>query len=273
MNIQTEMILKRDWDILIILDACRYDFFKGTHSSYLKGGKHLEKVVSPATWTLEWLVKTFSDDYLDDVIYISGNPQCNSIKPRVQYHMKGRYYRFDGKQHFFKIENVFLNHWDKEIQNCHPSSINKQFMKSLLKHKDKKFILHYNNPHLPYFSMKEGVDFLDKKKTSIEKGMQFLFPELTYYKINRYLWKTPSSVKEAIYRKHGMQLIKLFYLKDLQLALKHISSILSTTNKKMVITADHGEMLGEHGKYGHPHGNRDKQQIDVPWWTNYEIKF
>lgn len=48
---QTELIHKGNWGILIILDACRYDYFK-KYCDILPEG-HLQKLKTPATWTLE----------------------------------------------------------------------------------------------------------------------------------------------------------------------------------------------------------------------------
>ena len=45
-------ILKEDWDFLIILDACRYDYFKGGYNKYIKEG-NLKKAVSPGIHTMD----------------------------------------------------------------------------------------------------------------------------------------------------------------------------------------------------------------------------
>jgi glucan phosphoethanolaminetransferase (alkaline phosphatase superfamily) len=39
-------------------------------------------------------------------------------------------------------------------------------------------------------------------------------------------------------------------------------------HKKIVITADHGNYLGEDGHYGH-HPPRSKILTTVPWWTSW----
>ena len=53
-----KFVMTENWDYLIILDACRYDYFKKYYNKYLTGGI-LEKAISPATWTLEWAEKNF----------------------------------------------------------------------------------------------------------------------------------------------------------------------------------------------------------------------
>lgn len=72
---QRKFIHGEDWDILIILDACRYDVFEKVHGTYLDG--ELKKVRSEGSETREWLKKTWVDKY--DLSYYSANPYVNSL--------------------------------------------------------------------------------------------------------------------------------------------------------------------------------------------------
>ena len=68
-------LMEEEWDVAIILDACRYDTFKEVYRKYLPKGK-LEKRIG-ANETLDWLKKNFNDYH--DVVYISGHPGINSF--------------------------------------------------------------------------------------------------------------------------------------------------------------------------------------------------
>jgi len=57
------------------------------------------------------------------------------------------------------------------------------------------------------------------------------------------------------------------YRNDIRFALQYVSK-LAKFNKRIIISADHGERLGEHGRFGHG-GNRDKVVIEVPL---FEVK-
>jgi len=50
-------VMEEDWDYLIILDACRYDFFSWMYSKYFEG--KLIKAKSVGSCTVEWLIKSF----------------------------------------------------------------------------------------------------------------------------------------------------------------------------------------------------------------------
>ncbi|MBN1796133.1 MAG: hypothetical protein JW804_05620, partial [Sedimentisphaerales bacterium] len=70
-------ILDEGWDYLIVLDACRYDYFERLYRDYLQGGV-LSKKVSSGTNTPEWLKMNFKKR--TDIIYITGNPKITSTK-------------------------------------------------------------------------------------------------------------------------------------------------------------------------------------------------
>ena len=55
--------------------------------------------------------------------------------------------------------------------------------------------------------------------------------------------------------------------KDLKLGLKYVKNLIEEySNKKIIITADHGELLGEDGNYGHRGTRRHKHIVEVPWF-------
>ena len=63
-------VFTEDWDNLVILDACRYDYF--AEQSNLNGT--LTTRISRASATREWVRANFTDRQLHDVVYVSANP-------------------------------------------------------------------------------------------------------------------------------------------------------------------------------------------------------
>lgn len=66
------------------------------------------------------------------------------------------------------------------------------------------------------------------------------------------------------------------YDRNLSLALQAVRTLLQELRGKCVITADHGEMLGENKRYGHHavHGTLfDAGLSEVPWWEVDEGEF
>jgi arylsulfatase A-like enzyme len=61
--------------------------------------------------------------------------------------------------------------------------------------------------------------------------------------------------------------IKQVYNANLRRALESVEELIESLDGKVVITADHGEMLGEKGLYSHPHGVYFKELVEVPWFV------
>ena len=62
-------VMKESWDYLIVLDACRHDYFKLEYEKFFQG--ELENRISLGSATPEWCRKQFKG-YFPDVIYVSG---------------------------------------------------------------------------------------------------------------------------------------------------------------------------------------------------------
>lgn len=100
-------LMEEDWDHLIILDACRYDYFRRLYSNYLSG--ELRLALSPASDTREWIKKVFRNKY-DEVVYVSANPHINSKGVDVAGN------GFDGREHFPRIVDVWDSGWEKRLE-------------------------------------------------------------------------------------------------------------------------------------------------------------
>jgi hypothetical protein len=75
-------VMERDWDNLVILDACRYDMFEDTNT--LDGT--LESVVSFGSRTSEFLCRNFDDGEFLDTVYVTANPMHERIGLGTPFH-------------------------------------------------------------------------------------------------------------------------------------------------------------------------------------------
>ena len=56
------------------------------------------------------------------------------------------------------------------------------------------------------------------------------------------------------------------YTEDVKIALNHAKKIVDKfPDKNIIVTADHGELLGEHGRYSHVLDRYYKEIVEVPW--------
>jgi len=263
-------IMAENWDYLIILDACRFDFFKGIYKDFFKNGT-LKKAISPGTHTMDWLNKVFGDNYFNDVVYVSASPFITS---KVEVLRAGL--RFYGKKHFFEVIDVWKWGWDDRLGTVPPRYINEATLRAKEDYKDKRFILHYLQPHAPYIG-KNYVRYISKEhreggrkrsvriRGSIGKLIQKSLGIERRWKIGKLLGVAPSSQSDSIGYKEGMVGLRKAYKENLELVLGYVAELSESLPGNFLITADHGELLGEHGKYEHYERYNYKELIEVPW--------
>jgi len=263
-------IMNQDWDYLIILDACRYDYFEKVYRSYLSHGT-LKKVRSPASNTMEWCKKVFREKH-DDVIYISANPSINSKVP-----VGG----FDPKKHFHKIVDVWDWGWDKRLGTVHPKTMNLAVMRSKERYPKRRLIIHHIQPHSPYLIFGYQRDPAANRKTTSIKTLVESVPRQIRKSVGkmsdeilgrRITWKLrgplelpPVGPRDLAFR-FGDEKLRQAYEENLKIVLSYVAQLLEKLSGKIVVTADHGELLGEEGVYGHPVGHHVRPLMEVPWF-------
>jgi len=229
------------WDNLIVLDACRYDFFSKLYEAYLKG--KLIKAISPATCTIEWLKETWNGYY--DVTYISANPIVNSAGiPRLGY---------TAAEHFKRIVDVWNFGWDEELGTVPPQQVNIATVSLPVK---KGLIIHYMQPHQPYIGETRITVSIEKPKITHEtmshpmKGGGF--------------YRTAKKIDKKI-TEGEPSLLKRAYADNLRLVLKWVAELAPQLEGKTVVTSDHGELLTSLGSR-HPCGSKKPELKNVPWF-------
>jgi len=279
---QYTLIWSTNWKYLIILDACRYDYFERVYKDYstLRLGK-LKKVLSPGSSTTEWLEKIFQGRECKDTVYISANPYINS---------KGLSYRgFDPKpiaSRFYKVIDVWDWGWDERLSTVHPREVNKAVLVASRLYPNKRLIIHYIQPHFPYLSLaREGIitevlkikiykergpvatRFMDKVRGFIRWKIFWKLLGERGSKLAFKLVGKPLDYNELIARRLGVEGLRGAYEENLKLVLSYVGKLTSHLKRRglVVITADHGELLGERGLFGHPSGMREPELVEVPW--------
>lgn len=112
--------------------------------------------------------------------------------------------------------------------------VNEDARKAVEEHPDKRVIIHYIQPHAPYIGEKR-----------IGEGSLY----------NLYASGTPrEEIVEA-------------YRSNLKYVLENVEDLLPDLDGKVVITSDHGEVLGEKYIYGHKQGLYLKELVEVPWFV------
>lgn len=120
------------------------------------------------------------------------------------------------------------------------------------KYPNKRLVIHYMQPHHPYVT---------------ERGRDLIPPKM-------------GMTRAILSSECSRDTLRDIYQENLELALKDVRRLLNELQGKSVVTADHGELLGDRSyplpyrEYGHPRGTYVEDLVKVPWivHTNGERK-
>jgi len=234
-------VMLKKWDYLIVLDACRYDYFK--KYNYVDGVLIREKSLGVSTPS--WIEKNFIRKY-EDVVYVSANPYISKLKLK----------QLLGFNPFYHIEPVWKYGWDHKLGTVPPEKVTIACIKMMKKYPNKRIISHYLQPHPP---------FLICSKNNFSKYARFIDK---YVDIN--IKRNPAR-KYAKYSEVEIELIQKGYIKNLMIVLKEVNKLLKEMVGIIIITSDHGECFGEYALFGHPRVYI-KPLLEIPWLViNKEI--
>ena len=225
-------VYERDWDLLVVLDACRVDLLRSVADEYAFLDGEIERTESVGSMTKEWLAKTFTDEYAAEVAntaYVTGNVFSDRILE---------------SDRFRALEEVWRDGWDEERDTVPPRSVTDRAIRTARETDPDRLIVHYVQPHHPFLDL-EGFDaapfgpaLSDTVVDALRKG-----------KISRNtFWNAyQDNLRRA--------------LDDVELLLENVDA------ERVAITADHGDALGEWGIYDHPVGCLHPAVRTVPWTT------
>ncbi|ARN57109.1 hypothetical protein STSP1_01504 [Sedimentisphaera salicampi] len=275
MQVRELRVLEEKWDYLIILDACRYDYFEKYYKFFLPG--ELEKRRTPASNTPRWRDANFPD-YYEDVVYISASPMMST---------EGEVYGYNAKDHFRHIHEVWKELWDNNLGTVAPIPLVNKALEIIGDYSGKKFIIHLLQPHAPYiFSGVRGYSsgdlsgkrkMLESENYSENKFLRRFFEKNKFklrklirghnqpdWVLRKILGLAPSGAMEAMWRKGGTQTLRNEYEKNLIAALASVRIFAEKAEGETLVIADHGELLGENGMYGHPEDSGSEILMNVP---------
>jgi hypothetical protein len=232
--------LNKDWDNLIIFDACRADMFEEEFN--VDEFDDYEVRQSPGSSSIEWMRECFGDDKWNDIVYVSGNPWISKAGSDA-FHKSINLWTLD---HNLEQKNI-QNPLDKnELGTIRADRLTEVALEKFEQYPNKRFIIHYLQPHPPCIGKRSG-----KIREDLDTDYSPNYPESNH---------TFSEVWEA-------------YKENLRYAYHHSQDFVETAKGKTVYTADHGELFGERiwpiqmKLYGHPQKIYHPKLVNVPWAT------
>lgn len=248
-------VFSKEWDLLIILDGCRVDALRTVAPEYGFLGE-VGSILSVGSASHEWTVKTFRTKHLAEIEktgFISSNPFFDRVferreTPPFSYSVPISIPKWDlvSKEDFCYTEwvNTHIDpYWEAVGLDFNIKSAEYVTDRTIIAGRSKdceRIIAHYFQPHRPfvYRAVKSGTltEKDDRPYELARKG------ELS---------------KEELWGR---------YLDNLRYVLNSVEKLLDNLDaERVVISADHGNLVGELGIYGHPGGFPHPSLKRVPW--------
>lgn len=126
-------VVEEAWANLIILDACRYDFFK----QKIKGANiqgRLEARISRGSATRGFLIENFGKGTFQDIVYVTANPFVYTLLDAP----------------FFKTVHLWRDEWDSTLGTVPPKRVENAAREMRNRYPNKRLIVHFMQPHTPF---------------------------------------------------------------------------------------------------------------------------
>lgn len=233
---QHDRLAETDWDVLIILDACRYDALQQvTHWP-------VERCRSPGSATDHWLDQCEHSGVLEDSYVATGNANYTNRDLGA-----------------LETKHVYEDHWDNRLGNVRPGSV-LEAADEFIDDGDRPVVAHILPPHAPYIA---------------EVGDTWIpaFPDLDTWRRNPDRDDEDKlSPQVAMATGHvDMERAVAGYQASVEATWNAILPAIGRYLKRdltVVVTADHGETFGrwrDWKLYGHPNRVHLRPLVEVPW--------
>lgn len=125
-------VMEEDWDNLIILDACRADFFE--EEADLDEFDAYRRVISLGSHSSEWTERNFDGREFGDTVYVTGNPHTGMIAPNS----------------FHRLIELRESAFDEEMGTVLPEQVVEATLDAHDQYPHKRLIAHFMQPHGPF---------------------------------------------------------------------------------------------------------------------------
>jgi hypothetical protein len=226
-------IYDEEWDVLVVLDACRVDALRAVAGEYpFVAPEEIGVFRSAASCSRRWMARNFNAEYREEMartVHVTANPFSDS--------------HLDASD-FLALDEVWTYAWDDERGTVPARSVTDRAITVARDRAPERLVVHYMQPHFP--SVPEplggGIDI-----ETFGRGWNSIWDRLEDGEIDA----------EAVRRSYVANL--RYVLDDIGLLLESVDA------DRVVISADHGNAFGEWGYYGHPPGIPIGVLREVPW--------
>lgn len=246
MESQRDLLQSTPWNVLIILDACRADIYKSFVPSALEVRVMTYKGCAA---TGHWMTR-FNRFFNVPLLYIAANPACSKLLE--PWGVAPADPELSKLEHSYSVLALWKTMTGKYCpdgkQTVHPRSVYEALDHYLNEYgQPERMVVHMAQPHTPYIGRFRG----DHQKK----------------------WRM-SNIYRAVRRGEiAVEDCRRAYTSNMRLAIEWAYKIVQRLKGSIVITADHGELIGDGGHFGHSHQPLLPGLVMVPWDAHLMGKF
>jgi hypothetical protein len=220
----------REWDVLVVLDGCRADLLSSVAPDVDFLGD-VETVRSVGSSSSEWLENTFGDQQATgETVLVTGNTWTD---------------RYLTAADFAALDEVWKYAWDETLGTVPADAITERAIAHARERDPAWLVVHYMQPHHPFVP-----DPLD-----VDDGMRRSGSESSH--TNPWIALRRGEV--------SLDRVWQAYEANLRYVLESVGTLCENVDGTVGITADHGNLFGEWGLYGHPMHTPVPALLAVPW--------
>ena len=240
MREQRKLIEEVPWNVLVVMDACRYDLL-----AERVGG--VEQVASMANVTYRWCNNFKKKFPADPILWIVANPVVSrELSDRPNYT-------------FIRVyEYKWGLHGPLYMPTCHPADVREAVFSYVADYgQPQRMVVWFLQPHAPYIG-RDAIPYVtwgnSMKDPLSEAVMQH---------------KSQGNGLKRSFQRGDVTAdqLRAAYIGNLDVVLPNALKVFHTLDGVKVLTADHGEMLGEYGEVEHSCPPSFTELLTVPWLT------
>lgn len=223
-------VFERRWDVLVVLDACRADLLRSVAPDVgFLGG--VETVRSVGSSSSEWLENTFlGHGETGRTAMATGNTWTE---------------RYLDATAFAALDEVWKYAWDDDLGTVPAAAVTDRAIALARDREPERLIAHYMQPHHPFvpdpIAGDDGMARTGEESSDSNPWVLLRRGETT---VDR---------------------VRAAYEANLRHVLPEVERLVENVPGRVAITADHGNLFGEWGLYGHPMETPVPALLAVPW--------
>lgn len=266
-DVEPTDVIAEDWDNLLLCDACRFDMLSARN---LDG--ELQERTSAGSHSWEFMEFNFAGRQLHDTVYVTANPHTYWLEKDV----------------FHATVNLIEHRWNDEYGTVLPESVAEAAKTAHREYPDKRLIVHFMQPHFPFIGErgrklrhggvnKTGIATHENAARGSDgtgRNMTVGGGEMIRDGDRERVWLDPVDTDIWTLVQYGQidsQAAIEAYKENLDVVLPHVTELLDALSGQSVVTADHGNLIGDRmwpiplRGFGHPTGLYVPELVRVPW--------